>query len=182
MYNDRAELTRLLRYHFDNEGTYDLVLQGLSPCADLTSFHVSGGTGKTCPILEVYYQTRYEDPSVSLSDTTPLDQLQTQLDVVQGDIYEHTQEFDRLKKQRTWLDGRASKLMNQEGPLSTRDLETMEQFLNFYHKMLTSNKTDVTLEVSYLISSCSWSASYDIRVDSGEGRQPKTQLTYYGII
>ncbi|CAF1148290.1 unnamed protein product [Rotaria sordida] len=234
VYNDRAELTRLLRYHFDNEGTYDLVLQGLSPCIDLTSFRVSGGTGKACTILEVSYQKRYEDPSTSLSDTTPLDQLQTQLDIVQADIDEHAQELDRLKKQRTWLDGRASKLMNQEGPLSTSDLETMEQFLNFYHKMLSkidkettqeqrqlkelnsrcdaltvkinehgsqaminrrieqrevtitihvaSSKTDVALEVSYLISNCSWSASYDIRVDSGEGRQPKTQLTYYGII
>ncbi|CAF3641616.1 unnamed protein product [Rotaria sordida] len=234
VYNDRAELTRLLRYHFDNEGTYDLVLQGLSPCIDLTSFRVSGGTGKACTILEVSYQKRYEDPSTSLSDTTPLDQLQTQLDIVQADIDEHAQELDRLKKQRTWLDGRASKLMNQEGPLSTSDLETMEQFLNFYHKMFSkidkettqeqrqlkelnsrcdaltvkinehgsqaminrrieqrevtitihvaSSKTDVALEVSYLISNCSWSASYDIRVDSGEGRQPKTQLTYYGII
>ncbi|CAF3845759.1 unnamed protein product [Rotaria sp. Silwood1] len=234
VYNDRAEVTRLLRYHFDNEGTYDLVLQGLSPSADLTSFHVSGGTGKACTILEVSYQTRYEDSSISLSDTTPLDQLQTQLDVIQADIYEHAQELDRLKKQRTWLDGRASKLMNQEGPLSTSDFETMEQFLNFYHKMLSkidkettqeqrqlkelnsrcnvftakinehgsqattnrrieqrevtitvhvaSSKTDVALEVSYLISNCSWSASYDIRVNSGEGMQPKTQLTYYGII
>ncbi|CAF4353058.1 unnamed protein product [Rotaria sp. Silwood2] len=234
VYNDRAELTRLVRYHFANEGTYDLVLQGLSPCVDLTSFHVSGGTGKACTILEVSYQTRYEDPSTSLSDTTPLDQLQAQLDVVQADIDEHTQELDRLKKQRTWLDGRASKLINQEGPLSASDFEIMEQFLNFYHKMLSkidkettqeqrqltelnsrrnaltvkinehgsqvttnrrieqrevtitvhvaSSKIDVALEVSYLISNCSWSASYDIRVDSGEERQPKTQLTYYGII
>ncbi|CAF0923926.1 unnamed protein product [Rotaria sordida] len=232
VYNDRAEVTRLLRYHFDNEGTYDLVLQGLSPSADLTSFHVSGGKGKACTILEVSYQTRYEDSSVSLSDTTLLDQLQTQLDVVQADIDEHAQELDRFKKQRTWLDGRASKLMNQEESLSRSDFETMEQFLNFYRKMLSkidkettqeqrqlkelhsrcnalkakinehrsqaitnrlieqrevtitihvaSSKTDVALEVSYLISNCSWSASYDIRVDGGEGRQPKTQLTYYG--
>ncbi|CAF1088362.1 unnamed protein product [Rotaria sordida] len=234
VYNDRAEVTRLLRYHFDNEGTYDLVLQGLSPSADLTSFHVSGGTGKACTILEVSYQTRYEDSSVSLSDITLLDQLQTQLDVVQADIDEHAQELDRLKKQRTWLDGKATKLMNQEESLSASDFETMEQFLNFYRKMLSkidkettqeqrqlkelhsrcdalkakinehrsqaitnrlieqrevtitihvaSSKTDVALELSYLISNCSWSASYDIRVDGGEGRQPKTQLTYYGII
>ncbi|CAF4354226.1 unnamed protein product, partial [Rotaria sordida] len=47
---------------------------------------------------------------------------------------------------------------------------------------VASSKTDIALEVSYLISNCSWSASYDIRVDSEEGRQPKTQLTYYGII
>ncbi|CAF1600536.1 unnamed protein product, partial [Rotaria sordida] len=125
VYNDRAELTRLVRYHFDNEGTYDLVLQGLSSCVDLTSFHVSGGTGKACTILEVSYQTRYEDSSASLSDTTPLDQLQTQLDVVQADVDEHAQELDRLKKQRTWLDGRASKLMNQEGPMSTRSKAEM---------------------------------------------------------
>ncbi|CAF3497434.1 unnamed protein product [Rotaria sp. Silwood1] len=234
VYNDRAELTRLVRHHFDNEGTYDLVLQGLSPCVDLTSFHVSGGTGKSCTILEVSYQTRYEDPSTSQSDTTLLDQLQAQLDVVQADVDEHAQELDRLKKQRVWLDGRASKLMSQEAPLSASDLDIMEQFLNFYHKMLSkidkettqeqcqlkelnsrrdtltakinehgsqattnrrieqrevsitiyvgSSKTDIALEVSYLISNCSWSASYDIRVDSEEGRQPKTQLTYYGII
>lgn len=125
-------------------------------------------------------------------------------------------------------------MINQDGPLSTNDLEMMEQFLNFYHRILSkidkettqerrklkelnnqsdalkakindhgsqatnnrrieqpevtisihvgTHKIDIALEVSYLINNCSWRASYDIRVNNQEGGQPKTQLTYYGII
>src|ERR1700722_9952770 len=61
VYNDRAEVTRLLKHHFDLEGIYDLVFEGFSPFVDETSLHVSGGTGKACTILEVSYQTHYED-------------------------------------------------------------------------------------------------------------------------
>ena len=233
VYNDRAEVTRLLRHHFNNEGTYDLVLQGFSPCVDQKSLHVSGGTGKACTILEVSYQTRYEDASPP-SDLTPLEQLQNQLDVVQSEIDAHKRELDRIGKQRRWLDGRASKLMNQEGPSNANDLDTMQQFLDFYHKTLIKlddgttreerelkdldarraaltdkidehgiaatasrrkerrevtitvhvalSDIDVSLEISYLINNCSWSASYDVRVNSAEGAGQKTQLTYYGII
>ena len=45
-----------------------------------------------------------------------------------------------------------------------------------------SNDVDVALEISYLISNCSWSASYDVRVHSAEATRQMTQLTYYGII
>jgi uncharacterized protein (TIGR02231 family) len=233
VYNDRAETTRLVRHHFDVEGTYDLIFEGFSPSVDLTSLHVSGGTGKACTILEVSYQTRYEN-TTSEEDLTPLDQLQNELDNVQADIDKHQRELARLVKQRNWLDGRASKLMNQDGQLNTNDLDSMQQFIDFYHKTLlkldnettneeneikkltqrrdglrtkitehgaegqanrqktkrevtitvhiASNKIDVTLEISYLISNCSWSASYDVRVNSTETTRQQTQLTYYGII
>jgi len=233
VYNDRAEVTRLLRHHFDAEGTYDLVFEGFSPSVDLTSLHVSGGTGKACTILEVSYQTSYENTKPE-SDLTPLDQLQKEFDNTQAEIDKHQRELARLVKQRTWLDGRASKLMNQEGQLNSNDLDSMQQFLEFYHKTLfkvdnettneeneikilsqkldglrakinehgvegqtnrrkakrevtitvhvASNNIDVALEISYLISNCSWSASYDVRVNSTEAARQKTQLTYYGII
>lgn len=233
VYNDRAEVTRLVRHHFDGEGTYDLVFQGFSPSVDLTSLHVSGGTGKACTILEVSYQTRYEDPT----DTAPLssaEQLQNELAQVQSETEQHQRELARLGKQRVWLDGRASKLMNQDGQVTNNDLEAMQQFMEFYYKTLikldddtaredlkikqliqrqtelktkinehgadgvarrrkairevtvtvhlSSSNTDVTLDVSYLISNCSWSASYDVRVNSSEASRQKTQLTYYGSI
>jgi uncharacterized protein (TIGR02231 family) len=233
VYNDRAEVTRLLRHHFDIQGTYDLVFEGFSPSVDLTSLHVSGGTGKACTILEVSYQTRYEDTTPAI-DLTPLDQLQNDLDDVQANIDKHQRELSRLIKQRTWLDGRASKLMNQDGQINIHDLDSMQQFIDFYHKTLfkldnettneeneiknltqkrdglktkinehgaegqanrrktkrevtitvhiASNNIDVALEISYLISNCSWSASYDVRVNSTEATRQKTQLTYYGII
>ncbi|CAF4042890.1 unnamed protein product, partial [Rotaria magnacalcarata] len=44
VYNDRAEVTRIIRHHFDVEGTYELVLDGFSTFVDETSLHVSGGT------------------------------------------------------------------------------------------------------------------------------------------
>ncbi|CAF5215355.1 unnamed protein product, partial [Rotaria magnacalcarata] len=40
VYHDRAEVTRLLEYHFDVEGTYALILEGFAPFADSTSLHV----------------------------------------------------------------------------------------------------------------------------------------------
>ena len=233
VYNDRAEVTRLLRHHFDDEGVYDLVFEGFSPSVDLTSLHVSGGTGKACTILEVSYQTTFEDTK-SDTELTPLDQLQKEFDQVQTEIDQHTRELARLGKQRTWLDGRASKLMNQDGQLNNNDLESMQQFLDFYHKNLlkldqeTTNEEDViktltqkrdnlrakmnehgvegaanrrkakrevtitvhvangnidvALEIAYLISNCSWSASYDVRVNSSDTARQKTQLTYYGSI
>ncbi len=233
VYNDRAEVTRLLRHHFDIEGTYDLVFEGFSPSVDLTSLHVSGGTGKACTILEVSYQTRYENTTPE-ADLTPLDQLQNEFDNVQADIDKHQRELARLVKQSTWIDGRASKLMNQDEKNNTNDLDSMEKFMDFYHKNLlkldnqttneeneikklkqkldglkskinehgvegqanrqkakrevtitvhiSNNNIDVALEVSYLISNCSWSASYDVRVNSAEATRQKTQLTYYGII
>jgi len=234
VYNDRAEVTRLLHHHFDVEGTYDLVFEGFSPSVDLTSLHVSGGTGKACTILEVSYQTRYENTKPDEANLKPLDQLQNELDNVQGDINKHQRELARLVKQRTWLDGRASKLMNQDGQININDLDSMQQFIDFYHKNLlkldnettneetaikkltekrdelktkinehgvdgqgnrrkekrevtiavhiSNNNVDIALEVSYLISNCSWSASYDVRVNSTEATRQKTQLTYYGII
>jgi uncharacterized protein (TIGR02231 family) len=233
VYNDRAEVTRLLRHHFDLEGTYDLVFEGFSTFVDQTSLHVSGGTGKACTILEVSYQTRYENTIVE-TDLTPLDQLKNELDKIEADISVHQREIARLGKQRTWLDGRVLKLMNQDGQLSTNDLDGMNQFMDFYHKILLKlddqtvaeenevkklsqgrdglrakinqhgvegqmsgrkerrevtitvhvgqNDINVNLEISYLISNCSWSASYDVRVSSTETSKQKTQLTYYGII
>ncbi|CAF1392753.1 unnamed protein product [Rotaria sordida] len=233
VYNDRAEVTRSLQHHFDAEGTYDLVFNGFSTFVDETSLHVSGGTGKSCTILEVSYQIRYEDVAPP-SDLTPLDNLQSQLENVQTSVEMHKRELTRLEKQRVWLDGRSVKLMNQDGPCTTNDLDNMQQFLEFYRKMLLKlddetarekdeikklsdrentlkaqinqhgaeaqvnrrktcrevtitvhiarAKIDVTLEISYLISNCSWSASYDVRVSSADVNRQRTQLTYYGII
>ncbi|CAF1452317.1 unnamed protein product [Rotaria sordida] len=234
VYNDRAEVTRRIQHHFDNQGTYDLVFEGFSPSVDLTSLHVSGGTGKACTILEVSYQTRYETTTIEEIDLTPLDQLQNEFNNIQADIDKHQRELTRIIKQRTWLDGRASKLMNQNEHLNINDLDLMQQFMDFYHKTLLkldnetiheeneikkltqqkdglsskinehgvegqanrqktkrevtitvysgSNDIDIALEVSYLISNCSWSASYDVRVTSSEITRQQTQLTYYGII
>jgi len=233
VYNDRAEVTRLLQHHFDIEGTYDLVFEGFSPFVDETSLHVSGGTGKACTILEVSYQRRY-DYTKEQADLTPLDQLQNELNKVETDINAHKKEVERLDKQRTWLDGRASKLMNQDGQANANDIDAMDKFMDFYHKVLLklddqieneekeikkltqqqdglkakinqhgiggqsnqqnirrevtitvhigSNNINVNLEISYLISNCSWSASYDVRVNSQETSKQQTQLTYYGII
>ena len=132
-YNDRAEVTLVIRHHFDTEGTYDLLLEGFSPSVDLTSLHVSGGTAKACTILEVSYQKVYENTTPK-QDLTPLDQLQNELENIEVEIEKHKRESARLGKQRSWLDGRASKLMNQEEHLNINDLESMQQFMDFYHK------------------------------------------------
>ncbi|UJR08438.1 hypothetical protein I4U23_012708 [Adineta vaga] len=233
VYNDRAEVTRSVNHHFDKEGTYDLVFADFSPSVDLTSLHVSGGTGKACTILEVSYQVCYENTTPEMS-LTSLDQLQNELNNVQANIQKHEQELERLRKQRTWLDGRALTLMNQEGQLNTDKIDSMEQFIDFYYKHLSklddettnedhqleklkqrrdelqtkmnehgvegevnrrktkrevtitvhisSNEIDIALEISYLISNCSWTASYDVRVNNAEATSQQTQLTYYGII
>jgi len=47
---------------------------------------------------------------------------------------------------------------------------------------ISTANIDTALEVAYLISQCSWSASYDVRVNNSETTQQKTQMTYYGII
>ncbi|CAF4346727.1 unnamed protein product, partial [Adineta steineri] len=47
---------------------------------------------------------------------------------------------------------------------------------------IATNKIDVVLDISYLISNCSWTASYDVRVNSAEATKQQTQLTYYGSI
>ncbi|CAF0823127.1 unnamed protein product [Rotaria sp. Silwood1] len=135
VYNHRAEVTRILRHHFDVEGTYDLVLGGFSTFVDETSFHVRGGTGKACTILEVLYQIRHEDVALS-SYLTSLDHLQSELENVQTGIETHKRELVRLTKQREWLNGCSVKLMDQDGPCSTNDMENMQQFLEFYHKIL----------------------------------------------
>ncbi|CAF2050164.1 unnamed protein product [Rotaria magnacalcarata] len=135
VYNDRAEVTRIIRHHFDVEGTYELVLDGFSTFVDETSLHVSGGTGKSCTILEVSYQTRHEEVAPPL-DLSSLDQLQNQLQNIQTEIEIHKRELARLIKQRAWLDGRSTKLMNQDGPCTNSDLDNMQQFLEFYHKTL----------------------------------------------
>lgn len=233
VYNDRAEVTRLLNHHFDVEGTYELVFEGFSPFVDLTSLHVSGGTGKACTILEVSYQTRYEQTTLEI-ELKPLDQLQNELDLIQKEIGTHQRELTRITKQRTWLEGRATKLMNQNEKNEPESLNTMEQFLDFYYKtllkldndtineenqikILTEKQTilqtkirehgadaqtnrqktkrevtitvhidrkniDISLEIAYLISNCSWSASYDVRVNSSATIKQQTQLTYYGSI
>ena len=233
VYNDRAEVTRSVSYHFNNAGTYDLVFADFSPSVDLTSFHVSGGTGKACTILEVSHQVCQAN-TVPSGNLTPLDQLQNELDQVQGDIDKHQRELTRLGKQRTWLDGRASVLMNQDGRVNVNDLDSMQQFIEFYYKRLSklddettneekllddltqrrkalqtqinehgaegqdnrrktkrevtitvhvsSSPINIALEISYLISNCSWTASYDVRINSTETAQQQTQLTYYGMI
>ncbi|CAF3662575.1 unnamed protein product [Rotaria socialis] len=135
VYNDRAEVTRIIRHHFDVEGTYELVLDGFSTFVDETSLHVSGGTGKSCTILEVSYQTRHEDIAPP-SDLSSLDQLQNQLENILTEIETHKRELARLVKQRAWLDGRSTKLMNQDGPCTSSDLDNMQRFLEFYHKTL----------------------------------------------
>ena len=235
VYNDRAEITRLLQHHFDAAGVYDLVLDGFSPSVDHTSLHVSGGTGKACTILEVSYHTAYDDTTTATkTDLRPLDELRKEFTQISSQIALHEKEVERLNKQRKWLDGRATKLMNQDGQVTDKDLDVMSEFMGFYRRTLmkfddqTANEQneikkltevknalnskitqygakdpsnrrkdryevtitvhigganlDVSLAVSYLIGNCSWSASYDVRVNSQEMSQQTTQLTYYGII
>lgn len=235
VYNDRAEVTRLLQHHFNTPTTYDLVLEGFSPSVDHTSLHVSGGTGKACTILEVSYQ-RTDDQATTTADTDskPVDELQNELNRITAQIALHQNEIERLNKQRAWLDGRATKLMNQDGQVTGNDLDVMSEFMRFYRQTLMklddqtaeqqneltkltevkkeltvkinrygvkagSDRTkdryevtisvyvergnvDVSLEMSYLIKNCSWSASYDVRVNSQDESKQSTQLTYYGII
>ena len=235
VYNDRAEVTRLLKHQFDAPGTYDLVFDGFSPSVDHTSLHVSGGSGKACTILEVSYQRADDEATTTtITDTRPMDELRNELNRITAQIALHQKEIDRFNKQRTWLDGRATKLMNQDGQVTGNDLDVMSEFMRFYRqtlmklddqtadqqnemKKLTEVKNeltdkinqygvkvgtnqakdryevtisvyvegtnaDVSLEVSYLIKNCSWSASYDVRVNSQDESKQSTQLTYYGII
>lgn len=232
VYNDRAEVTRLLRCHFDIEGTYDLLLEGFSPFVDSTSIHVKGGTNNIYTILEVSYQA-YFDNKTLLTYVTPSEQLKNDLHQIELDINIYQRELARLDKQRTWLDGRALKLMNQDEPVT--DLDTIQEFINFYNnallkmddrkayveneiKRLTQqrdkleekaselsvdnlgtthrnerreltikifverNNIDVNLQISYLISNCSWSANYDFRVNHSEKVKHTTRLTYYGVV
>ena len=65
-----------------------------------------------------------------------MDQLQNEFQQVVADIAAHQREIARLDKQRTWLDGRATKLMNQDGEIKSNDLDTMDQFMDFYRKTL----------------------------------------------
>ncbi|CAF4113862.1 unnamed protein product [Rotaria socialis] len=177
------------------EGTYDLILEGFSPFVDSTSLHVRAGTEcKASAILEVSYEAFFDNKT---SETT--------------DIDAHRQELVRLDKQLAWLDGRALKLMSQDGQIS--DLDPLHEFMDFYHTSLQKlherksnegneikrliqrldrleekvtesdfdvlihgrnehremiitvhidrSNIDVNLEVSYFISNCSCSASYD---------------------
>ncbi|CAF3449001.1 unnamed protein product [Rotaria socialis] len=148
------------------------------------------------------------------------------------DIDAHRQELVRLDKQLAWLDGRALKLMSQDGQIS--DLDPLHEFMDFYHTSLQKlherksnegneikrliqrldrleekvtesdfdvlihgrnehremiitvhidrSNIDVNLEVSYFISNCSCSASYDVRVNSSEIVKSTTQLTYHGVV
>ncbi|CAF1507173.1 unnamed protein product, partial [Adineta steineri] len=88
VYNDRAEVTRLLRHHFDVEGTYDLIFEGFSPFVDQTSLHVSGGTGKACTILEVSYQTCYENAKPE-TDLSSLEKLQSEFNQIEDNVGVH---------------------------------------------------------------------------------------------
>ncbi|CAF3503554.1 unnamed protein product [Rotaria socialis] len=95
------------------EGTYDLILEGFSPFVDSTSLHVRAGTEcKASAILE----------------------LKCELDPIEADIDANREELVRLDKQLAWLDGRALKLMNQDGQIS--DLDPLHEFMDFYHTSL----------------------------------------------
>lgn len=169
VYNDRAEVTRILRHHFDVEGTYELVLDGFSTFVDQTSLHVSGGTGKSCTILEVSYQTQNEDVAPP-SDLSPLDQLQQELLNVRTEMETHKREIARISKQRAWLDGRSSKLMNQDGPCTSNDLENMQQFLEFYHKTLLKLDDETVHEES------------ELKVLSNREEALKAQIEQHGAV
>ncbi|CAF3429865.1 unnamed protein product, partial [Rotaria socialis] len=53
---------------------------------------------------------------------------------IEADIDAHRQELVRLDKQLAWLDGRALKLMSQDGQIS--DLDPLHEFMDFYHTSL----------------------------------------------
>lgn len=135
VYNDRAEVTRLVKHHFEADGTYELVFQGFSPSVDLTSLHVSGITSKACTILEVSYQVRPEVFDTT-TELTSVDQLKDELSKAEQEREKHERELNRLNKQRSWLEGRATKLMNQDGLINSDALESMQQFMSFYHENL----------------------------------------------
>ena len=233
VYNDRAEITRLVQHHFNDDGIYDLVFEGFSPFVDQKSLHVSGGTSNACTILEVSYQTYYANVEPQ-EDLTPLDQLKNEFNKIEADIDVHQREVIRFEKQLAWVDGRASKLMNQDGQVNADNLSSIQEFMDFYYKTLLklddqkaneqdeikrlkeqrddlqakitrhgiegqlsrrkecrevtvtvyigNRNVDVSLEISYLINNCSWSASYDVRVSSAETSNQRIQLTYHGII
>ncbi|CAF4449956.1 unnamed protein product, partial [Adineta steineri] len=127
------------------EGTSDLIFEGFSPFVDQTSLHVSGGTGKACTILEVSYQTCYENAKPE-TDLSSLEKLQSEFNQIEDNVGVHQREVARLTKQRAWIEGRASKLMNQDGQINVNDLDAMQQFMDFYRKNLLNLDDQTTKE------------------------------------
>eukprot|EP01113_Clastostelium_recurvatum_P045001 TRINITY_DN7664_c0_g2_i1.p1 TRINITY_DN7664_c0_g2~~TRINITY_DN7664_c0_g2_i1.p1 ORF type:complete len:623 (+),score=113.14 TRINITY_DN7664_c0_g2_i1:42-1871(+) len=116
-------------------------------------------------------------PSASSSCYDPFSMASMQSVEAFMEFYEKsTAKFD--EKRAILLD--SMKLLNERILSSTSDKNQYSATRREVTlSILAADKGQLELEVSYVVSNCSWSPSYDLRVNSDSGR---TSLTYYGSI
>jgi len=138
VYNDRAEVTRGVKVHFQ-AGVNEVTISGLSDQVDLESVRVAGGRGRAT-ILEVSNNETYAKPKPEdklQKEKDRLEELTTRIDF-------NLMEIGRIKDQKTWLDGWTPHLLEpgsattEPEVFSPENFEKTTKLLQFYSSQLVA--------------------------------------------
>lgn len=145
VYNDRAEVTRLVALTDLEAGTTEVRVVGLSSKVDRNSVRVSGGKGEAV-ILEVSYNTKWEPKTKD--DGSERSTLQRELDQLAEQIARQEEGLARIAKESEWMgkwaSGLAEPRKTEAGGSASGDLcppQALDQataFLSFYQSSLAS--------------------------------------------
>lgn len=143
VYNDRAEVTRLIALTDLEAGTTEVRVVGLSSKVDRNSVRVSGGKGEAV-ILEVSYNTKWEPKTKD--DGSERSTLQRELDQLAEQIARQEEGLARIAAESAWMSKWASGLAEprktEAGSSASVDLcppQALDQataFLSFYQSSL----------------------------------------------
>jgi len=93
-----------------------------------------------------------------------------------GNLHRLEEELAKFAAQREDLQKQRNSLVNSQNPSKSQDRKDNRQFSI---SLVASDITQVTLQLSYVISGASWVSRYDVRVDSAID---DCVLTYFGVI
>eukprot|EP00029_Vermamoeba_vermiformis_P008284 TRINITY_DN3828_c0_g1_i1.p1 TRINITY_DN3828_c0_g1~~TRINITY_DN3828_c0_g1_i1.p1 ORF type:complete len:487 (+),score=161.09 TRINITY_DN3828_c0_g1_i1:691-2151(+) len=109
------------------------------------------------------------------------------LDEVSAFMNFYQDQLERLDKKFRGFNAEVTKL-NKEKAVLTAEMNANRLAVNYWTRQVTISlyspgSTNLTLQVSYVVSGASWQSSYDVRVTTKtDDGKPKCALQYYGVI
>eukprot|EP01111_Echinosteliopsis_oligospora_P018253 TRINITY_DN8251_c0_g1_i9.p1 TRINITY_DN8251_c0_g1~~TRINITY_DN8251_c0_g1_i9.p1 ORF type:complete len:651 (+),score=173.86 TRINITY_DN8251_c0_g1_i9:76-2028(+) len=135
VYNDRAEVVRLVEVSFSEPGNHEIIIEGLSADILPESIRISGGEGDAA-ILEV----SNKEVIGGKDDTSETAVLIKQLRDIADDTCKVRLNFDRIKKSRQWLLDLSASLVKSPQNAINSDLATFldgtTEFMTYYADQL----------------------------------------------
>jgi len=133
VYNDRAEILRNVTVNL-KQGVQLITVTGFPATVEENSVRVSGGLGNAT-ILEVSYRSKFE---ARKPDNEKVEEQKKEYEHLDREVNKNKKELERIKKQRTLLDGYSLRVVNsvQGEVVSPQSVQGAARFMQIYDEKI----------------------------------------------